>query len=375
MEDGVGDRPNLAETPEAEERSADRFSGLLDLSRIRRGLLVFLVLSGVGFALLFLHTGSAAQVRQLGRLRPLYLVLTLAFSLLDMFLGGLRNHVFIREIRPGMRFWTSFRANISNVFMGAMTPSQTGGSPAQVFVYYRNGLSIGEGLSIIVVNYLATIIFFIVSAVFGLRVLSGLGSGTVITLVAIAFGLFSLQLVLFLFFLWRPELVEKLLRAVSVWLAKRLHFASRTIRRASGRLVEELEEFHDACQLFLRRKPSIFLKSFGLTAVLYFNKFLLAFLVMRGLGIDGSLLQVVAIQALIVFILYFAPSPGGSGIAELTTGALMARMVPIARLGVFTAIQRFFFLYLPAGVGAVVFLHALGRFAAERAEAREDGGD
>ena len=359
----------------APEGSGSRFSGILDSSRILRGLIVFLVLSAIGFAFLFLRPASSEQVRQLGRLRPEYLALTLCFSLLDMFLGGLRNHVFIREIRPDMGYWTSFRANLSNVFMGAMTPSQTGGSPAQVFVYYRNGLSIGEGLSIIVVNYLATIIFFIIAAVFGLRVLSGVGSDTVLTLVAVAFGLFSLQLLLFLFFLWKPEMVERLLRSVSAWLARRLRFASSFIRRASSRLCDELAEFHEACQLFLRRKPAIFLQSFGLTAVLYFNKFLLAWLVMRGLGIEGSVLEVLAIQALIVFILYFSPSPGGSGIAELTTGALMARMVPMARMGVFTALQRLFFLYLPAGVGAVIFLHALGRYARERAVERLEDGD
>ncbi len=339
--------------------------------------MLFLVLSAIGFTLLFLRSASTDQVRHLGRLRPEFLALTLGFSLLDMLLGGLRNHVFIREIRPEMSYWTSFRANLSNVFMGAMTPSHTGGSPAQVFVYYRNGLSIGEGLSIIVVNYLATVIFFIIAAVFGLRVLSGIGSGTVLTLVAVAFGLFTLQLVVFLFFLWKPEKVENLLRRFSLWLARRLRFASGFIRRVSSRLLEELSEFQEACQLFLRRKPLIFLQSFGLTAVLYFNKFLLAWLVMKGLGIEGSVLEVLAIQALIVFILYFSPSPGGSGIAELTTGALMARMVPMARMGVFTALQRLFFLYLPAGVGAAIFLHVLGRYASDRAaghrEAPDDG--
>jgi uncharacterized protein (TIRG00374 family) len=353
--------------PESPEAPRDRFSGILDVSRIKRGLVVFLVLSGLGFALLFIRAGSVEQVSRLGRLRPLFLVLTVSFSLLDMFLGGLRNHLFIREIRPEMSYWISFRANLSNVFMGAITPSQTGGSPAQVFVYYRNGLSIGEGLSIIVVNYLATVIFFIISAVFGLRVLSGLGSGTMLTLVAVAFGLFTLQLILFLFFLWKPEMVEGALRRICLWLMRTFRFAAGRIGRGFERLEDELYEFHGACRLFLRRKPGIFLGSFALTAVLYFNKFLLAWLVMRGLGIDGSLVEVLAVQALIVFILYFSPSPGGSGIAELSTGALMARMVPMARMGLFTALQRFFFLYLPAAIGAVIFLHALGRFAAEKA--------
>ena len=78
------------------------FSGVLDPARIRRGLVLFLLLSAAGFALLFWKTGSMGQVERLGRLRPAYLALTVVFSVMDMFLGGLRNHVFIREIRPGM---------------------------------------------------------------------------------------------------------------------------------------------------------------------------------------------------------------------------------------------------------------------------------
>lgn len=347
---------------------------ILDRRRIAKGVAVFLVLSAVGLTALFLYTKTPQTFSAVLSLRPLYLVLTALLSLGDMWLGGVRNHVFISAIRPRMSFWTSFRANLSNVFMGAVTPSQTGGSPAQMFVYYRGGLSVGEGASIIVINYLSTLIFFLTAALFAMTVIEArFAQPVILYMIRIAFVIFTSQLALFLLFLWKPHLIERVLRRISGPLQRKLPLVGRWLGRMVEKLLAELDSFHDSCTLFLRHKPAIFLASLGLTIVLYVNKFTIAYLIMLGLGVHGSYADVLAIQALVLFILYFAPTPGGSGIAEIGNGALMAALIPSGLLPVFTALQRLFFLYVPAVTGSFIFLHELGRYAKNGREVEEDG--
>lgn len=337
---------------------------ILNKRRIAKGVAVFLFLSAAGLAALFLYTYTPQTLSALLNLKPLYLALTALLSLADMWLGGVRNHVFICAIRPKMSFWTSFRANLSNVFMGAVTPSQTGGSPAQMFVYYRGGLSVGEGASIIVINYLSTLIFFLTAALFAMTVIEArFAQPVILYMIRIAFVVFTSQLALFLLFLWKPHLVERLLRKLSGPLRRKLPLIGRWLGRMVEKLLSELDTFHDSCTLFLRQKPGIFLASLGLTIVLYVNKFTIAYLIMLGLGVQGSYADVLAIQALVLFILYFAPTPGGSGIAEIGNGALMAALIPAGLLPVFTALQRLFFLYVPAVTGSFIFLHELGKYA------------
>ncbi|MCB0292949.1 MAG: hypothetical protein KDH97_22030, partial [Calditrichaeota bacterium] len=66
-----------------------------------------------------------------------------------------------------------------------------------------------------------------------------------------------------------------------------------------------------------------------------------------------------ALLAILRFILYFTPTPGGSGIGELSIATLMASIVPGYLLPVYTVLYRAYHLFLPAIFGAWVLLKEL----------------
>ena len=68
-----------------------------------------------------------------------------------------------------------------------------------------------------------------------------------------------------------------------------------------------------------------------------------------------------AVQAIIYLLLYFAPSPGGSGIAELSIAGLMAGIIAEDYIGTFTLLQRSFLVFIPAMLGALVVLRELNK--------------
>ncbi len=72
-------------------------------------------------------------------------------------------------------------------------------------------------------------------------------------------------------------------------------------------------------------------------------------------------------QTLILFVLYFAPTPGGGGIAEFSIAALMSLVMPSYLLTVFTVLYRFFILYVPVTLGSFVLMSEL------RSEVKNDG--
>jgi uncharacterized protein (TIRG00374 family) len=89
------------------------------------------------------------------------------------------------------------------------------------------------------------------------------------------------------------------------------------------------------------------------------NKYCLQYVILLGLGVNASLVQVISIQVLIQFMIYFAPSPGGSGFAELAVSVLFGKIVPNALLPIFTLLQRSFLLFFPAMIGAYVVINLL----------------
>lgn len=282
-------------------------------------------------------------------------------SFLDLWLGGLRIHVFTRKLKPGTSTRLSFRANLANIFMGAVTPSQTGGGPAQLFILYNGGISVARGMSIGVINFLSTIVFFIIASGGALLFLGGSFSSNVVNHLIIAgFVVFCLQFIVVLTALLKPSIFERFFHFLTGFFSRIPRIAKRTeaLREWFGRFVEQ---YGDACKFFFNKELMVVLQSFVLTGVLYLNKFTLAYFIMRGIGGTGGYMDVIAIHMIIFFISYFAPSPGASGVAELTTAALMSSVISRNLLPIFTLLQRFFLLYIPVILGVFTVLGAVRR--------------
>ena len=81
---------------------------------------------------------------------------------------------------------------------------------------------------------------------------------------------------------------------------------------------------------------------------------------MTGLNIEFDLLQVMGRMVLINLVLYFSPTPGGSGIAEAGFVMLFANILPGGLEGILAVLWRFTAEYLPFMLGAVVTIRAFG---------------
>ena len=81
---------------------------------------------------------------------------------------------------------------------------------------------------------------------------------------------------------------------------------------------------------------------------------------MTGLNIDFDLIQVMGRMVLINLVLYFSPTPGGSGIAEAGFVMLFDNLLPGGLEGIFAVLWRFTAEYLPFMLGAVVTIRAFG---------------
>jgi hypothetical protein len=176
--------------------------------------------------------------------------------------------------------------------------------------------------------------------------------------------LFAVILLALLLVLPRPEWLARL-----PWLGARW---TRSRRRA--RLEAFLDASRAGVQHVLRRGKLAFAGALLLSVAVYANKFLVAVTVMRGLGIDAPVRQVLELQMLQFLVLYFAPTPGASGLAEITAGTILAGFVPADRLAAYLLLWRTFTLYLGMGLGAMILLRAAtlagARRRSQRAHAR-----
>lgn len=339
---------------------------LTDRSRIVRGASYSGAFAAVGIGIVLIATSGSQTVAVLGRLSPTFLALALASALVDMLIGPLRYHIFLRRVRPEATLLLPMRADLAGRFAGAITPSQSGGGPAQVFIFARGGVSVAESLAFLSINFLATLFFLVgiggvAAAAVGAEVPDGAATGLIRFGLVVVGALTTLVLVT----LVRPDLVGRVVAASMRGRPEPHSALGRALHRAGTWVAESVDRYSATCLLFLRHAPALIAGTVVLTALLYLNKFTLAWLVLRGVGANAPYLEVLAVQVLLQFILYVAPSPGGSGIAELSTAALMAKFMETEVLGVFTIAFRLFQMYLPASIGFLVLAHALGSATAD----------
>ncbi|PTT00539.1 hypothetical protein DBR11_09645 [Pedobacter sp. HMWF019] len=326
-------------------------------------LLSLITIAGLAFVFFYHHTGSfVASVLQI---RVGYILLCLLMVAIDLMLGGWRNHIFIRKLYPGLPAMVSFKANTANMFMGAVTPFHSGAGPGQLYIYYRHGVKLLDGFIVSLINMGATLIFMPLAGLVALLAMdhTGLEGGMMTTLLKYGFGVFGLFLVVFLLAFGKPLLLAGMIKQIAVVLGGIFPAKKRKLRGWSVQTSRSILRYQRICSVLLKQNPLLFPLALVLTTLLYLNKYTMQYVILLGLGLHVSLSEVISIQILIQFMIYFAPSPGGSGFAEAGIGILFVRIIPAAMIPVFTLLQRSFLLFIPALIGAWVILRLLERQA------------
>ncbi|MDH4043560.1 MAG: flippase-like domain-containing protein [Gemmatimonadota bacterium] len=351
----------------------------------RRGLEIFAAISLLGLAGLLLYGNNLERFAQaILHLKLSWLLLGVGIASLDWFGGGLRLYVVARHVFPQQSLKGAILAGGLNTWAAYLTPSQTGGGPMMVYVLKRYGTPLPEAMVASLMTFVATVIFFAIAGPTAVVLGAGrsLGDHGVIgqsfdlfDLFAVSLGGFlavGLGIVLLIAF---PGLGRRL-----AGLVRRL--AERRGRDALAARIATAEEGVDRAHAAVRRfaTPRGLLATLAcvvLSALAHGNKLVAGFVVLKMLGIHVNFVDVVLLQTLITFLIYFAPTPGGSGLAELISAAVMSIYVPRDLTPSYILLWRVLVSYLTVGFGSVVFWRWLKEAdrLGEGPEAMTVGGD
>jgi len=320
--------------------------------------LCLITIASVAVVFFYNHTGDTLQA--LSTIKPGYIFLCFGMVFIDLMLGSWRNHIFIRKLNPDLPHWISFQANVANMFMGAVTPFHSGAGPAQLYVYNRHGVKLLDGFIVSLINMGSTLLFMPIAGIFAILVMNDqLESGLVLTLLKYGFAVFFIFLMVFLLAFWKPQFAGNMILKIAAFYGRIRPSKKEKYGHWADRSYTNILHYQQICKKLLADHPFLFPFSLLITTFLYLNKYCMQYVILLGLGIQTELIQVISIQILIQFMIYFAPSPGGSGFAEAGISVLFARIVPASFLSVFTLLQRSFLLFFPALIGAFVVIRLL----------------
>jgi len=341
-----------------EKPSVDTSKLLPSRKVIVRGIQAFIVFSAVGTMLGLWWKRPAGFEAVLAGMDWRFVGLLLPLIALDYWLGGMRYRLFLNgDHFPNVSLWDCMRSNWANMFMGAVTPSQSGGGPAQIYVLWRKGVRVADSLLLSTVNLSATMVFFLFSSVVALLwIPSGLFGEDLTTafrLGFVAIGGMACFVLLVLFF---PKGAHLVLAKLLSMLPLRSERANAIRTRILNKVDAEIQRFGDGFRSILKHNKTGLALTVVATMVLFSNKYIMGYVVARAIGQDVPFTMFIGLQVVQLLLVYFAPTPGASGVAELSSVWLMGKLMPESMLLVYVVLWRFLTTMLAAVIGGFVLL-------------------
>lgn len=334
---------------------------LLTPKLLLRGFEIFLVASLLGYGLTFLYGKDAsASVAMLGRLNWSWLLVGVCLASMDWIGGGLRLWVLARHVVPHPSLKGCILAGGMGAWGAYVTPLNSGAGPMTMYTMRRYGIPLPVAVTATLMSFIATIAFFGIAGPLAIAFGAGRSLGTKGNLLGLslydlfrgslgvvaAIGAVLITIVVF------PRFIANLIHRLAVLAGRR----SRRVADRLDRLTVGIEEAHGSVVAFNSPRGWVALGlAWLLSGPSHANKLLAGYVALRTLGIHANFVDVLLVQTLVMFLLYFAPTPGASGIAELLSAAVMSVYVPRGLIPVYTLVWRFILAYLTIGFGFLVF--------------------
>ena len=303
-----------------------------------------------------------------------YLFWLLIFLPVETFTASLRIWVISRALHPGVSLWTCLKAEWANLGLAMLTPSQTGGGVGQIYMLSRGGLNLGTALTVSLISFLGSMVVLLFIGIHSLLIAK---VDHLVVFFQGALLIFLLVFAVVIFAVCWPASLRLVISGICRGIRKILgknHSKNNNglpqnprVRRLTDHLHNFSEKLIDLCymhQVNMRRFFTLNKASFVwvcfLSMVFMVSRSIMAFLCLGFLGVQASSLpNVVETQLSLIFLIYFAPTPGSSGLAESASMLMMDGVMPAGFVPYYNLLWRCSTLYLPAIAGLLFLLWAI----------------
>ena len=318
-------------------------------------ILLFLGLTAAGFTALFAFFDGPPPRFDARLVQPTALAYILLFLLVYFSSDGLRLYFVLRTIGSKVKIRETFPLVFINIFFSNVTPLATGGGFAQVWYLQRHGVPVGASVAATSIRtILAMLVIFIAAPAFHfLQPDASTGELARITMQSLL-GVGTLYLIGFILILRRPFWIAAVIGTL-LGLTCRFRLIGEKRRDQWVMVVrQETAEFASGFSRFVRGSRSDAIAAVISTLVFLVTLFSFPALLLELLDYDIDWLTVIGTMSIVTFLMYFAPTPGGAGFAELAFAGLMASQMAPADLLLVVFAWRFLVIYLGMAIGMVV---------------------
>lgn len=320
-------------------------------------LILFLLLMLLTFYAILSQNDIQSLLTSLRGLHPLYLLSGIAAA---CFFVSAEGFMIWYLLRSGGKRSTLLRCigySYIGFFFSGITPSATGGQPAQLYYMKKDGIPLADGtVTLMTIAVLYKLVLVLIGAAMLLFWREGLNAylGKYMALYYLGILLNSLLVILLLLIMFHGEWMESIIgKAEGLCIRLKLCKPSEKRKEALHRMVREYQE---ALRFFMCHTSKIIFVA-CCTFLQRTSLFILTYFIYRGLRLSTyDIFVIMALQASVYIAVDMLPLPGSQGISELLYHTVFIHIFTGGHLAASMCVTRGISFYLPLLAGGIITL-------------------
>ncbi|MEW5804593.1 MAG: flippase-like domain-containing protein [bacterium] len=307
----------------------------------------------------FLTTGPKTW-QAISQMKLKYMIFAFILGVLTISLDGMILKILSLAAGIKVTFSYCLKTILFYLFLSSITPTISGGEPLMIYMLTQKDVPLGKATSIILIRGLLILSIIALAAPV---IVYFHGEIVQNILLKNLFRYIAILLFFVLFFLayafFNPIKSEEIIHKICSWI-ERCKILAGYSEKLEKRLKIWIDDFSNCLKEFFKYKKKILLGTVILTTISLGTSYLIAYTVLEGLNYHLPVLQVVMVQFILYFLLYFTPTPGGTGVAEGGCYLIFSCSVPNHLLGIFIILWRFFTIYIWVVLGGLLITKTIG---------------
>ncbi|WAW14453.1 lysylphosphatidylglycerol synthase transmembrane domain-containing protein [Peptostreptococcus equinus] len=321
------------------------------------GILFIIVFIGVTMAYVLKDESIDSIMAAITSIHPSFIVLAVVLMLFYIACEGINIWITMRALKQKASLLSCLGYGFVGFYFSGITPSASGGQPAQVYFMKRHGISITSSSLSLMVLLFAHQLIIVILGIFGIFVKTNfdvnLYTGLKLLLV---YGFISNTAILLGIFLmiFNPKIVYKFINLFALFLFKINILKNK--EKWTKKMEKSLKEYSRGAK-YMKENPLVIIKVSLLTFVQVVSQFAIPFVIFIGFKMHGhTLTEVISTQAILNIAVSSLPIPGAVGATESVFlqmfSALFGKKLVIPAM----LLTRFANFYLPLIVSAIISL-------------------
>lgn len=314
----------------------------------KRLVILILLVSAISAGVIY-FTVDINTLATMTQFNPAAILAALASIGFGLFLDGVRLVQLVRISDENISFKQAMHVVFGNYFLALLTPGFSGGAIAQVLFLRNAGIPVGKATVIVIVRTVVSIMFLVMCMPFIFMhdggVIPWISNDMLMFASAAAFiGIVAI--------IWSFQ--HNYLDYIIIKLARRFSYVR----------ARKLLAFYRDNKLALRllvSSPAAMLKVYITSGLSLFFIYAIVPILMFSLTDNFSFVLAMGRMIIINILLYFSPTPGGSGIAEGGFILLFNSMLPEGTVGIVAVCWRLIAEYIPFLIGFYYTIKIFGR--------------